>query len=118
MQGVGIDILEIDRIAPLISREAFLKRVYTQGEREYLKSCGKQAAQSAAGMFCAKEAVAKALGTGFSRGLAFRDIEISHTAKGMPQAVVAGHEQLSLSLSISHCRTHATAMVVLWKEQK
>lgn len=65
--GVGVDLCSVPRIARAMEREHFMRRVYTQEERAYLKSRGKSAPQSAAAMFAAKEAVAKALGTGFSR---------------------------------------------------
>ena len=64
--GVGIDSLRIARMENAVKREAFLNRVFTENERRYLN--GKYlAAQSAAGMFCAKEAVLKALSLGIAQ---------------------------------------------------
>ncbi|MGE4549363.1 MAG: holo-ACP synthase [Intestinibacillus sp.] len=117
MRGLGTDIVEIVRIEKALGNRRFLARVYTQREQEYLQSVGKLAAQSAAGMFCAKEAVAKALGSGFSGGLRLTDIEITHSALGAPEARVAGRDELRLLLSISHCREYATATALLWEEE-
>ena len=114
MTGIGTDIVEIARIAPLIGREAFLRRVYTASERAYLQAAPLPA-QTAAGLFCAKEAVAKALGTGFGAALAFTDVEIGRTGAGAPTVAVAGRDGLRLSVSIAHCRDYATATAILWE---
>jgi len=62
--GVGIDLCDIGRIASSLEKPGFLRRVYTSAEREYIAGRGKLAASSAAGIFCVKEAVIKAAGTG------------------------------------------------------
>lgn len=116
MRGLGTDIIEIARIERALGNQSFLARVYTQHEQNYLKSVGKMAAQSASGIFCAKEAVAKALGSGFSKGLKLTDIEITHTALGAPEVRISGRSELRLLLSISHCRDYATATALLWEE--
>ncbi len=113
MRGIGTDILEIERIGALLHREIFLRRVFTEGERAYVAHAPLPA-ETAAGLFCAKEAVSKALGTGFGTQIALRDIEIRHTEAGAPCVMVRGHEDLSWSLSISHCRSYATATAILW----
>ncbi|MCB6365528.1 holo-ACP synthase [Intestinibacillus massiliensis] len=113
MRGLGTDIIEISRIAEAIRKARFVQRVYTEAEQAYLRDAGDLAAQSAAGLFCAKEAVAKALGTGLAQGVAFADIEISHTAAGAPQAHVRGHEGLQILISISHCKDYATATALI-----
>lgn len=115
MPNIGTDIIEIGRIAPLIGREAFLRRVYTAAERAYLRAAP-QPAQTAAGLFCAKEAVSKALGTGFGAALPLTGIEIGRTEAGAPTVAVAGRPGLRLSVSISHCREYATATAVLWED--
>ena len=74
--GVGIDSLRIARMEQAMKREAFLNRVFTEKERDYLKKRA-LAAQSAAGMFCAKEAVLKALSLGITDSR-LTDIEILH----------------------------------------
>lgn len=110
MIGLGTDIIEIARIEAALSRPAFAQRIFTPNERDWLGRKGKNLPQSAAGLFCAKEAVAKALGTGFRDGLNFRDIEIDHTEQGAP-FVLRPHG--GFLLSISHCQTYATATAVL-----
>jgi holo-[acyl-carrier protein] synthase len=119
--GIGTDIVECLRIAQMIERhgELFLTRVYTSREIEYC-SARKAATQHYAGRWAAKEAVLKALGTGWSRGIHWRDIEIRNDAAGKPTVALAGGtreicERLgigSMLISISHCRTHATALAV------
>jgi|GEM_PF-72075 len=101
--GVGVDIVKVERFENLSPR--FCERVFTEYERGYAKT-----AQSAAGIFAAKEAVAKALGTGFI-GISPGDIEIRHKKNGAPYAVVpeAGKK---IHLSISHTATDAIAYAV------
>ena len=110
MTGLGTDIIEIVRIEKAIARESFLRHVFTEQEQNWLKEKGNQMPQSAAGLFCAKEAVAKAMGTGFQNGLHFRDIEIAHTELGQPYVL---RPNQSFLLSISHCQSYATATAFL-----
>ena len=119
--GVGTDITECLRIARMIERHAelFINRVYTQDEIRYCQS-RKQATQHFAGRWAAKEAVLKALGTGWVRGISWRDIEIRNEPGGRPVAVIRGGakeimERLGISrvlVSISHCHTHAMAYAI------
>lgn len=96
--------------------ELFLTRVYTKREIEYCSS-RKAATQHYAGRWAAKEAVLKALGTGWSRGISWQDIEIRSDEGGRPSIALGGGarelcEKLGIGdvlVSISHCRTHATA---------
>ena len=116
--GIGTDIVECLRIAQMIERhgELFLTRVYTPGEVEYC-SGRKAATQHYAGRWAAKEAVLKALGTGWARGISWRDIEVRNDEGGRPSIALGGgareaSERLGITdvlISISHCRTHATA---------
>ncbi|MBN1393964.1 MAG: holo-ACP synthase [Pirellulales bacterium] len=120
--GVGTDITECLRIARMIERhgELFIERVYTDEEIKY---CGarKQATQHYAGRWAAKEAVLKALGTGWRRGISWRDIEVRNEPGGRPVVAVRGGvkdlvEQLGaaeIHVTISHCRTHATATAIV-----
>lgn len=110
MTGLGTDIIEIARIARAIQRDSFVRHTFTVCEQEWLDTKGKNKAESAAGLFCAKEAVAKALGTGFQRGLNLKDIEITHDKLGAPQV---NKPQKNFLLSISHCREYATATAIL-----
>lgn len=116
--GIGTDITECLRIAQMIERhgELFVGRVYTSAEIEYCRS-RKQATQHFAGRWAAKEAVLKALGTGWRRGISWRDVAILPTPAGRPRVVLAAGaadvaERLGVAcvlVSISHCRSHATA---------
>ena len=116
--GLGTDVIECLRIAQMIERhgELFIQRVYTKHEIEYCSS-RKAATQHYAGRWAAKEAVLKALGTGWARGIGWRDIEIRNDDSGRPTIALAGGarqvcEQLAVAdimISISHCRSHATA---------
>jgi holo-[acyl-carrier protein] synthase len=116
--GIGTDIIECLRIAKMIERhgELFLTRVYTPHEIEYC-TARKAATQHYAGRFAAKEAVLKALGTGWTRGIQWRDIEVKNEMGGRPHIVLSGAAAelckkngiTEVLISISHCRTHATA---------
>ena len=116
--GIGTDIVECLRIAQMIERhgELFLSRVYTPLEIEYC-SARKAATQHYAGRFAAKEAVLKALGTGWTRGIQWQDIEVRNDLGGKPRIEITGGAKLvcqrqgirEVMISISHCRSHATA---------
>ena len=119
--GIGTDIVECLRIAQMIERhgELFLNRVYTDHEIQYC-SARRAATQHYAGRWAAKEAVLKALGTGWTQGIRWRDIEIRNNRAGKPTVALAGGarrvcEQLAIGemlISISHCHTHATALAI------
>jgi holo-[acyl-carrier protein] synthase len=119
--GTGIDIVECLRIAQMIERhgELFITRVYTDAEIEYC-TARKAATQHYSGRWAAKEAVLKALGTGWRRGISWRDIEIRNDRKGAPTVNLrAGARDVMekagirrLHVSISHCRSFAVAHVV------
>ena len=119
--GIGTDIVECLRIARMIERhgELFVNRVYTAGEIAFCQD-RKAATQHFAGRWAAKEAMLKALGTGWRRGISWRDVEIRGEPSGRPLAVLHGGardvaRQLGIEqmlISISHCRTHATAYAV------
>ncbi len=119
--GIGTDITECLRIARMIERhgELFLARVYTPEEIRYCQN-RKQATQHFTGRWAAKEAIFKALGTGWIKGISWRDAEILNQPSGKPIAVLHGGAQQharrlgidEVQLSISHCRTHATAFAV------
>jgi len=106
IKGTGIDIIEISRIKKCIEKQAFLDKVYTKSEQEYIFSKG-NCAQTAAGIFAAKEAAAKALGTGVC---SFTDFEVKHTKTGKPYMEYNGCE---IMLSISHCKEYAVANAII-----
>jgi holo-[acyl-carrier protein] synthase len=116
--GIGTDITECLRIAQMIERhgELFITRVYTPQEIQYCQS-RKQSTQHFAGRWAAKEAVLKAVGTGWRRGISWRDVEIRNQPGGKPGVTLYGGvrdvaDELGVGqilISISHCRSHATA---------
>ncbi len=83
--GTGVDLIEIERIARSIERYGvrFLHRVYTQDEIAYCQ-CKRSSAESFAARFAAKEAGAKALGTGISRGVTWSELEVRREPGGGP----------------------------------
>jgi holo-[acyl-carrier protein] synthase len=119
--GIGTDITECLRIARMIERhgELFVNRVYTPEEIRYCQS-RKQSTQHFTGRWAAKEAVLKALGTGWRRGISWRDVEIRNEPGGQPIVILrGGAEEAAVKLgvremriSISHCRSHAIACAV------
>src|SRR5262249_48812639 len=116
--GIGTDIIECPRIGKMIEQhgELFLRRVYTEREIRYCQS-RKHAIEPFAGRWAAKEAILKALGTGWSRGIAWTDIEVRNGFGGQPRVLVCGEAKEAalrrgvgdILISISHCRTYATA---------
>ena len=119
--GIGTDLIEISRIAESLSRfgPRFLERIYTPGEIAYCRS-KKQSAESFAARFAAKEAAAKALGTGISRGVTWREFEVTRLPGRRPElllhgraaALAAGLGITHLSLSLSHSRDLSIAFVI------
>lgn len=118
--AVGVDIVEIDRIQRVLTDfgERFLRRVYTEAERERYR----HRVSELAARFAAKEATSKALGTGI-RGIRWREMEILPNRRGKPVLILHGHAaaraaELGLnhfSVSLTHSRTHAMALVVAVK---
>ena len=119
--GIGTDIIEVARIGQMIDKhdELFLRRVFTPLEIEY---CGgrKSAIQHYAGRWAAKEAALKALGTGWSRGIKWTDMEVANLMGGKPELKIHGVANeiatemgiREMQISISHCRSFAVAYVV------
>ncbi|MDB5389185.1 MAG: acpS [Planctomycetaceae bacterium] len=119
--GIGTDITETDRIGRMIERhgELFLNRVYTEGEVRYCRD-RKQFIQHYAGRWAAKEAVMKTLGTGWAKGVGWRDIEVVSQKSGAPVIAIHGGaksvaDELGITrilITISHCRAYATATAI------
>lgn len=116
--SVGIDIVKIERIAHLQRHKNFLDKVFTQRERAYIEQNGAKAV-TVAGLFAAKEAIAKVLGRGIGP-VPFQAIEIVHDAAGKPSAQLSGDGAAlfqergfsELQLSISHESEYATAIAL------
>ena len=120
MIGLGIDICHVERIEKALQKGGgFLKRYYTEEERKYLQN--KKDAQSAAGMFAAKEAFLKALGVGLTGGVALSDVGVAHDERGCPHYALAAKAADAMAkkgarvshLSISHDAGVAAAVCVL-----
>ncbi|MCL4137574.1 UNVERIFIED_CONTAM: hypothetical protein GTU68_025354 [Idotea baltica] len=119
--GLGTDIVEIERIGEMIERhgELFLQRVYTEREIVYCQK-RKECFQHYAGRWAAKEAVMKTLGTGFTKGVGWQDIEIVNIKSGKPIVELSGGAKNVAGLrgiddvliTISHCRSYATATAI------
>ena len=122
--GIGTDIVECPRIGKMIEQhgELFLRRVYTEREIRYCQA-RKHAIEHFAGRWAAKEAILKALGTGWSRGICWTDLEVRNGPAGGPlvymgggaKDVARGRGVGDVLVSISHCRTYATAFAVALK---
>jgi holo-[acyl-carrier protein] synthase len=117
--GLGVDLVEVGRVKKTIDRwgERFLNRVFTFKEKSY---CLKKAfpEQSLAARFAAKEAVLKAIGTGLSSGIGWKDIEIVNDISGKPEVSLGekitkriGHKRILISLS--HTKEFAIAFAIL-----
>ncbi|MDK2822722.1 MAG: holo-[acyl-carrier protein] synthase [Clostridia bacterium] len=118
--GIGTDIIEIGRIKKAIqTRPKMVERIFTRAELDYCQGTGNLFASLAA-RFAAKEAVVKALGTGF-RDYKWQDIEIINNHLGKPSVEMHGKARekaqelrvANIHISISHCREYAVAMVIL-----
>ncbi len=119
--GIGTDIVEIVRIGKMIERhgEMFLNRVFTDNEIRYCQR-RKASYEHFAGRWAAKEAVMKTLGTGFTRGVGWQDIEVTNHKSGKPVIELRGGardmaESMGIEdmmITISHCRAYATATAI------
>ena len=123
--GTGVDIAEVARIAQAIARfgNRFKERVFTADEIRYCESKANKTERFAA-RFAAKEAGMKALGTGWSRGVTWRDIEVRRLPGGRPTIVFHGKAGeifaklggVKVHLSITHTAESAMAYVILESE--
>ena len=118
--GIGNDIIEIERVEKAILKEWFKNKVYTQKELENIEKRGNRT-ETYAGIFSAKEAVSKAIGTGV-REFSLIDLEILNNDLGKPYVVVSEKldkilknkkEDYQIEISISHSRKYATAMAII-----
>ena len=118
--GIGNDIIEIERIEKAISKEGFKNKVYTQKELENIKKRGDRV-ETYAGIFSAKEAISKAIGTGV-REFSLTDLEILNDDLGKPYVAVSEKldkiikdkkEDYQIEISISHSKKYATAVAIV-----
>jgi holo-[acyl-carrier protein] synthase len=119
--GMGIDVAEVKRIEAVIDsqKERFLRRVYTLDEVAYCERF-KNKYERYAGRFAAKEAAMKALGTGWSRGVRWVDVEVVRQRGGRPTVSLKGEAKKiaeamgvkNIALSITHTAEQAIAQVI------
>lgn len=119
--GLGTDLVEVKRLRDSIERfgERFLRRVFTQEERRYC-AAKRDPVESLAARFAAKEAAAKALGTGMSRAVGWQDFEVQRLPGEPPQLVLHGRARAlaegarisRISLSLTHTAQFAAATVI------
>ena len=120
--GLGVEIAEIERMKRILERTpSFARRVFSCEECCYCDATASPEAHYAT-RFAAKEAVVKALGTGFSRGIGVRDIEVKRSSKGRPYVVLSGRakqiaremgvRELPISLSYTHTDAVACALAI------
>ena len=121
--GIGVDIIEIDRVKESIDKfgDHFLNKIYTEKELKYcLEKSDKY--QHLAARFAAKEAVYKALSSGWNKNIGWKNIEITNESNGMPIVTLNGEvknflsPQKSLKISISHSRDYVAAVAIIYKE--
>lgn len=119
--GVGIDVVEIHRMNELIERwgERFFEKIFTPKEIEYASSQA-SSTHHYAGRFAVKEAVAKALSTGWSGGFRWKDVEVTNDNSGKPSVQLYGHVKELLKesvvfVSISHSENVIVAVAVIEK---
>jgi holo-[acyl-carrier protein] synthase len=118
----GVDLVEIPRIEAMLLQhgQRFTGRCFTEAEQAYAEAGRRMRAQRYAARFACKEAVLKALGTGWRKGISWRDVEVRHDALGQPQVALSGRcaEIATLlgidrwHLSLSHTPSNAMASVI------
>jgi holo-[acyl-carrier protein] synthase len=107
--SIGSDLCQISRIEELLenSAESFCEKIFTSAEREYCDASSRSRASHYAGRYAVKEAVMKALGTGWSEGVRWRDIETTRTSAGAPLLNLHG-ETAELARARGIARWHVT----------
>jgi len=120
--GIGVDIVDVERVKVLLERyrDRFVQRVFTDAEAEYAGRSVREA-ERLAGRFAVKEAVLKALGTGKSQGILWRDVETVRGAMGRPEVLLYGNANKymkkiggkDIHVSITHDGGKAVAFVVI-----
>ncbi len=121
--GIGTDITDVKRIEESIEKfgERFLKKIFTETEREYCESFKMHKGQHYAARFAAKEAFSKAIGTGVRDGFAFNLVGVRNEPSGKPIIELSGlmaerWNDCRIHISLSHSTTLAVAMVAIEKE--
>jgi holo-[acyl-carrier protein] synthase len=120
LPSCGIDLMETERIKKHLDDPDFLERIFTERE---LEDCMHRAhpEEGLAARWAAKEAVAKALGTGIGEFLAFRDVEVTTVRGKGPRIRITGpyaQYPMRISLSLTHTRTNAAAVVLIFPDEE
>lgn len=123
--GIGIDVVEVERIASSMDEfgERFVVKIFTENERAYCDSQKRPAIHYAA-RFAAKEAVAKAFGTGIGKNIAWLDMEVSRKESGEPEVTLSGDAQIfaeqnkltQIKVSLTHAEHYAAANAIVLAE--
>lgn len=123
--GIGIDVVEVERISSSMDEfgERFAQKIFTESERNYCDGHKNPAIHYAA-RFAAKEAIAKAMGTGIGKELAWLDIEIRRLPSGEPEVFLFGsgaafakrHKVREIKISLTHAQHYAAANAVVLVE--
>jgi holo-[acyl-carrier protein] synthase len=119
VKGIGVDIIEITRVRRSIETlgNRFLEKIFTPGERAYC-SAKQNSVQHYAARFAAKEAVSKAMSTGWAGEFRWKDVEVMNDPSGQPRITLTGPLKESLAgtrilVTLSHSDTHVVAMVLI-----
>lgn len=114
IKGIGIDIVEIDRVKNAVKRhgDKFLKRIFTSQEIEYCTKFNKLKFPELSVRFAAKEAYSKANGTGMV-GIRWKGIETGNERSGKPYLKINGKKMKNMHLTLSHSKKYAVANVVI-----
>jgi holo-[acyl-carrier protein] synthase len=122
--GIGTEIVECLRVGRMVEQhgELFLRRIYTEGEVRFCQG-RRRATEHFAARWAAKEAVFKALGTPWRRGIEWTDVEVLQEVGGLPHVALSGATRElaqtlgvgTILLSMAHCRAYATAYAVAVK---
>jgi holo-[acyl-carrier protein] synthase len=118
--GIGIDIIEVERVQKQLGKHSFKEKIFTPVEIQYC-STKKNDAESFAARFAAKEAFFKAIGTGWRGGFSFNQIQIDKDSLGKPEITLLGklkdfalqNDLNQIHLSMTHLKSYAAAVVVI-----
>ncbi|HHQ1006444.1 TPA: holo-ACP synthase [Listeria innocua] len=115
IKGIGLDMIDLDRVKQAVEKNPrFIERILTEKEtKQYEKYEGSRKIEFLAGRFAAKEAYAKANGTGFGKHLSFTDVEILQVEDGRPYVTMPIKQGETVFVSITHTARSAAAQVII-----